>query len=175
MPQSCLVHRQPAQSRHRAQVLSIPPRPQLSKAAGEAQSGQAVFVPGVSVNGHPAFRMVLLPVKDASQPRSAIFVLARDHPFWRTATADALYEYFAAAFPQVDDWRALLPRDAAEQFVATREGVFRHPQSCRRLVHLMPHAQAPDGAARATPALSGCAAFLLGDAAHVFPPGTPTR
>lgn len=154
------------------QVLTLPPCPQLSEAAGEVKASQSVFIPGVAVHGNPAIRMVLLPVKDASQPRTAIFVLARDHPFWRIATADALYAYFALAFPQIQDWHALLPREAAEQFVQTREGVFNHPQCCRRLVHLMPHARVPERAQRATGGLRGCAALLLGDAAHVFPPGT---
>lgn len=80
---------------------------------------------------------------------------------------------------QVDDWHSLVPLKVAERFVNAPEGGFKHPSTTSRLTTLFPSAGAapPQTHAEsrkrdALQTLQGCAAFLIGDAAHVFPPGT---
>jgi hypothetical protein len=116
-------------------------------------------------------RIGLLPQNDPREPRSAVLVHEPDHPLWRVSTSNKLYSYLSQAFPQVDSWQDLVPESAARAFVESREGVFRHPQMTGRLVTALPAAEPPPlEPGHALRGLQGCAAVLLGDAAHVSPP-----
>ena len=84
---------------------------------------------------------------------------------------------------QVDDWHSLVPLNVAERFVTTPEGLFNHPSTTSCLTAQFSGSgaasEAPTavtGTSRnASRTLHGCAAMLLGDAAHVFPPGVSHR
>ena len=72
----------------------------------------------------------------------------------------------------MEDWRGLVPEHIAQKFVDAPVGAFKHPNMCSRLVARFPDASAPRMPTGGAPApLQGCAVVLLGDAAHVFPPG----
>lgn len=154
------------------QVLPLPPNPVLSTAGGKIINSQVAVVPGKSVDGAAPLRLGLLAMKDPTSPRSANFILWPDHPFWNCSTPDELYRYLAAAFPQLDRLRENVPLEVAQAFVDARVGRFRDPQSCKRLVAEFPGAAAAtvqDGDAAG--GVNGAAVLILGDAAHVFPPG----
>ena len=74
---------------------------------------------------------------------------------------------------QVDRWRELVPESVAQNFVDMLPGIFPHPSATSRLTARFTRAAAPPAAAGdAISTLQGCAAILVGDAAHAFPPGT---
>lgn len=156
------------------QVLPLPPNPVLSTAGGEIANTQVAVVPGTPVDGATPLRLGLLAMKDPSAPRSANFILWPDHPFWKCSTPDELYRYLEAAFPQLDRLRENVPEEVAQAFVDARVGRFRHPQSCKRLVAEFPGAaEAAVKAGDAAGGVTGASVLVLGDAAHVFPPGSP--
>lgn len=158
------------------QVLPLPPCPQLSEATGTIFNTQTALLPGRSVSGNAPLRMGLLPGKDNAQPRTATFILNADHPFWGISTPSELYKYLKESFPQVEAhrWPDLVPQSAAERFVSTKAGSFPHPQTCPKLVALFEEAAPPEEPHATLAGLRGCGAVLLGDAAHVFPPGVAT-
>lgn len=157
------------------QVLPLPANPTLSTAGGEIPNTQVAVVPGTSVDGAHPLRLGLLAVKDLTAARTANFILWPDHPFWKVSTTAELYSYLDASFPQLDRLRENIPEEVAQKFVSSRLGAFKDPQACRRLVAEFPGAaEAEVGAGDAAAGLKGATVLILGDAAHVFPPGVTT-
>ena len=152
------------------QVLHLPSRPYLGTKLGTFEHDKMLLLQGVGRGGALPIRMGLLP-GDPAEPCTVNLAHPPDHPFWQIASAEELYEYLEQEFPAVDTWRELVPHERAEQFVRRRTGVFRHPQTCRRLVHVQESARAPPAAEGLSDRFSGCGVVLLGDAAHTFPPG----
>jgi hypothetical protein len=63
--------------------------------------------------------------------------------------------------------------EVAQKFVDSRFGQFKDPQLCKKLVAEFPAAAEADVApGDAAEGLKGASVLVLGDAAHVFPPGT---
>lgn len=157
------------------QVLPLPPCPKLCDSAGVLQNTQAAAFAGTPVNGDAPLRLGLLPIKDNTRPRTANFILWPEHNFWKITEPAALYSYLQQAFPQVQYWRDLVPEAEAKRFLSTEPGRFSHPQACGRLLARFEDAQAVvTGEGDAAASIQGSAVMLLGDAAHVFPPGATT-
>ena len=154
------------------QVLPLPPCPKLCDSAGVLQNDQAAAFAGHPVNGDAPLRLGLLPFADNTRPRTANFILWPDHNFWKIKEPAELYAYLQKAFPQVQYWRELVPEAEAKRFLSTEPGQFSPPQACAKMLACFEDAQevaTREGDAAST--VRGSAVMLLGDAAHVFPPG----
>jgi hypothetical protein len=55
----------------------------------------------------------MLPIRDPDAPRTANLITNPNHEVWGATTADALYEMFELAFPQIP-WRVVLPAEEAQ-------------------------------------------------------------
>lgn len=153
-------------------MLTLPPCPKLSDVGGPLTNTTSAVIPGVSVDGNHPLRLGLLNFKDTSQPRSANIILWPDHPFWQISTTEELYTYLERSFPQLQYLREAVSEDVAQAFLDAPLAQFKGPQRCGRLVAELPAAAvAPAKHRDRASGLQGSAVCLVGDAAHVFPPG----
>ena len=153
-------------------MLPLPPCPTLSSATGPLQNNQSAVIPGVRVNGNAPLKLGLFNIKEQTLPRTANIILWPGHPFWQIRTTREFYAYLEASFPQLDRLREAVPEAVAQAFLDAPLAQFRAPQTCRRLVSEQRTAREPAAVAGDRVAeLQGSAVCILGDAAHVFPPG----
>jgi hypothetical protein len=96
------------------QVLKLPPCPTVCSAIGPMPNDHAYILPGKAIAGAAPLRLGFLAIADMAAPRTANIVLHPKHPFWDVKTADGVYEYLEACFPQADRLRECVPRDVAQ-------------------------------------------------------------
>ncbi|KAI8471204.1 MAG: hypothetical protein J3K34DRAFT_520699 [Monoraphidium minutum] len=141
----------------RFKVLPMPPNPVLRDGTALPNPSFALLQGRKAAAlgpGAAPIRLGLLPIKSASDPRTANLITTPGHPIWEVTEGEAMYGVLEDALPQAD-WRALVPPAVMSRFAASRGGVFPAPT----------HA---DGAGAGLG--GGGAAVLLGDALHCFPP-----
>jgi hypothetical protein len=154
------------------QVLPLPPCPKLNDAIGVLENTESFAFAGQPVNGDAPLSLGFLPLKDNSSPRTANIILWPEHNFWKIREPEELYKYLEAAFPQVQYIRKVVSKDQARRFLETRPIQFHVPQTCSRLCALFEDSQHVEvSKADQASSIKGGAVVILGDAAHVFPPG----
>ena len=153
------------------QAMPLPHGTVLSDTIGALEPHAPTMFVGKSVDGSPPFKLTAFGVKDTTCPRCLIFTLWPRHKFWQLQTAEEVYTYLKAAFPQITNWDWLTPEEA-KRIVTDLPGQFPRPQACKSLVAEFAESREVEVAAESPCAqLSGSAVLLVGDASHSMPPG----
>ena len=143
----------------RYKVLSLPPALPLGRPGNgpvaEAEPAVGYVFAGRSASPTRRLRIGLLPVADASSPRTGNLIARPSHALWAARSAQDLWALLEENFPQLSV-REVLPQPECEAIAAADGGVFPQPQA----------------ASAASLVLRGgrCGVALLGDALHSFPP-----
>mmetsp|Transcript_9644 Transcript_9644/g.33883 ORF Transcript_9644/g.33883 Transcript_9644/m.33883 type:complete len:242 (+) Transcript_9644:698-1423(+) len=97
-------------------------------------------------------RLGLLPHRDTNTPRTANIIKPASHEVWKISTGAEFEKYASDCFPQLG--QGVISTEEAEQFVQGKPGRFPAPRFVPRLAACV----------------GSTSAFLVGDAAHAFPP-----
>ncbi|CAG9460617.1 unnamed protein product [Pedinophyceae sp. YPF-701] len=147
----------------RFKVLSVPSNFALRNFGVEETSPEeAIVLPGTG-KGRNAVRLGFLPQKDREGPRTCNIVAKPDCNVFNCKTGEEAFAFFEQHVPQFPA-RDVVDPDVMDAFARSDGGRFPTPQYCETIgkVH-----RVGSGADASRPAQ---AVFLLGDAAHAFPP-----
>jgi 2-polyprenyl-6-methoxyphenol hydroxylase-like FAD-dependent oxidoreductase len=115
-----------------------------------------------AVRSTGSLSMGLLPVKEGVR-RTVNFIAPPSHKIWDQKTPESLKLYLCSIFPQLD-WNSFVTEEELERFAKAKTGIFPKPQwsdglSC---------GFSANDSLESNGTTSAC--FLVGDAAHAFPP-----